>query len=101
VFLKTTIFCNAAQIFPKETVKGQKQRKERTLDDIMKLYQITNLSNYRVAYEMVSEREDERFLEDYCDCLESYDVKCLAQNLDIDELRKAVNIAAGNVALIW
>jgi hypothetical protein len=67
----------------------------------MKLYQITNLSNYRVAYEAVSECEDESFLEEYCDCLESYDVKCLTQNLDIDELRKAVDKAARNVTLIW
>ena len=67
----------------------------------MKRYQITNLSNYRVAYEAVPEREDESFLEEYSDCLGSYGIKCLAQNLDIDELRKAVNRAAGNVALIW
>jgi hypothetical protein len=66
-----------------------------------KLYQITNLSNYRVAYEIISEREDEAFLEDYCDCLDSYDVKCLAQNLDIDQLRKAVDKAAVNVTLTW
>jgi hypothetical protein len=66
-----------------------------------KLYQITNLSNYRVAYEIVSEREDETFLEDYCDCLESYDVKCLSQNLDIDELRKAVDKATTSVTLTW
>ena len=67
----------------------------------MKLYQITNLSNYRVAYEAVPEREDESFLEEYCDCLGSYEVKCLAQNLDIDELRKAVDQAAGNLTLVW
>jgi len=66
-----------------------------------KLYQITNLSNYRVAYEIVLEREDETFLEDYCDCVESYDVKCLAPNLDIDQLCKAVDKAAANVTLIW
>jgi hypothetical protein len=67
----------------------------------MKLYQITNLSNYRVAYEAVSEREDESFLEEYCDCVESYEVKCLAQDIDIDELGKAVDKAARNVTLIW
>jgi len=66
-----------------------------------KLYQITNLSNYRVTYEIVSEREDETFLEDYCDRLDSYDVKCLAQDLDIDQLRKAVDKAAANVTLTW
>ena len=67
----------------------------------MKLYQITNLSNHRVAYEAMPEREDEIFLEEYCDCLETYDVKCLAQDIDIDELRKAVDKAAVNVALTW
>jgi hypothetical protein len=67
----------------------------------MKLYQITNLSNYRIAYEIVSEREDETFLEDYRDRLDRYDVKYLAQDLDIDQLRKAVEKAAANVALVW
>ena len=67
----------------------------------MKLYQITNLSNYRVAYEAVSERENESLLEEYCDCLDSYEVKCFAQDIDIDDLRKAVDRAARNVTLIW
>jgi hypothetical protein len=49
----------------------------------------------------VSEREEESVLEEYCDCLESYEVKCLAQDIDIDELRKAVDTAARNVTLIW
>jgi hypothetical protein len=79
-------------------VNGRKKAKAMC---IMKLYQITNISNYRVAYEIVSEREDETFLEDYCDCLDSYDVKCLAQNLDTDELRRAVDKAAANVTPSW
>jgi hypothetical protein len=68
---------------------------------MMSLYQITNLSNQRVAYEAVSEREDESVLEEYCDCRESYEVKCLAQDIDIGELRKAVDKASGNVTHIW